>query len=1058
MKKSVVCFLFPRELTACIFALFYFTSIGYASPQPSTENNVHFCLPLNLEDMQARDSIYAATKHALNLNVGEPRTVRMIYFLPNDRPFRQEVVDSMKVAIRQIQTFYVEQMQAHGHGNKTFRFETDIQGDPMVHRVDGQYPDSHYLANTSATVLKEFEQAFDRDANIYLIVVDNSINAIGSRGQRVGGTGGDRGKNGGFGLVHGGFSFHTAAHELGHAFGLQHDFNANAYIMSYSSGQRYSLSACNAEFLAVHPYFNLSVEAQEAPPPTIEITSPLGYPAGSRSVSIQLKVSDTDDLHQVILFVSTRKPHLAAGSLEVKACRGLNSAKESVVEFDYNGVIPSDGFTRLWNPDVHPISIRAVDTQGNVRTETFSLWEISPHRIATLEHSPYSSAGLIPTVESVAYSPDGTMLASGSGRIKLWDVSARRDIATLEGHTGTVHSVAFSSDGTTLASGSSDETVKLWDVTTKENIATLEGHKSWVSSVTFSPDGTTLASGAGEDKTVKLWDIATGRTLATLEGHTGWVTSVAFSLDGTTLASGSGQQVKLWDVATQTNIATLEGHTDIIRSVAFSPDGTTLVSGGEDGVRVWDVLTQNISTLEGHSRNVFFSSFSSDGKMLAGGVDGMFKLWDINTGHPAVALEGHMDEIRSVAFSPDGITLASTSYDNTIKLWDISTGRTIATLEGHTEHIHSVVFSPDGTTLASWGNLGVEIWDVAMGSTIATLNGDTSWISSMMFSPDGVLLAVGSGDRMVKLWLWGISTGRNIVTLEGHSGRVLSVAVSPDGTILASREQNEVKLWDVATGRTITTLEWPPWLHVNSVVFSPDGTMLASGDNSGWIELWEVSTGRNIATFEGHMSAVDFVAFSPDGMILASGGYFNDEVKLWNVMTGRTIATFEHSGVSSIMFSPDGMLLASRSSYGTVLLWDMSLYIAPQTPDPDFNGDGQVDLSDFLLFASQFGLSRGDEQYDAKYDLDRDGTIACPPFFVPYWLARRSSTTVGSARVEVSPRSEVSSSAILRRMRRMIFPDRVLGNPGAQWITSGVAMGPISVRTCWTSSALRSSV
>ncbi len=134
-----------------------FSSIGYASPQPSAENNVHFCLPLNLKDTQVRDSIYAATKHALNLNVGEPRTVPMIYFLPNDRPFRQEVVDRMKVTIRQIQTFYAEQMQAHGHGSKTFRFEIDAQGDPVVHRLDGQYPDSHYLDNTPATV-DEFKQ------------------------------------------------------------------------------------------------------------------------------------------------------------------------------------------------------------------------------------------------------------------------------------------------------------------------------------------------------------------------------------------------------------------------------------------------------------------------------------------------------------------------------------------------------------------------------------------------------------------------------------------------------------------------------------------------------------------------------------------------------------------------------------------------------------------------------------------------------------------------------------------------------------------------------------
>ena len=167
-QKSVLHFLFLIVLIACLFALLCLTSVGHASSQPL--NDEHFCLPLNLEDTQSRDSIYAATKHALNLNVGEPRTVRMIYFLPNDRSFRQEVVDSMKVAIRQIQTFYAEQMQAHGYGNKTFRFETNTQGDPMIHRVDGQHPDSHYLDNTSATVLDEVEQVFDRAANIYFTV------------------------------------------------------------------------------------------------------------------------------------------------------------------------------------------------------------------------------------------------------------------------------------------------------------------------------------------------------------------------------------------------------------------------------------------------------------------------------------------------------------------------------------------------------------------------------------------------------------------------------------------------------------------------------------------------------------------------------------------------------------------------------------------------------------------------------------------------------------------------------------------------------------------------
>ncbi len=196
MKNLILRFPFPSVSSTCFFALlcpisrllpvfigvnlwllFVFSSVVYAS-QPSAENNVHFCLPLNLEDMQARDSIYAATKHALNLNVGEPRTVRMIYFLPNDRPFRQGVVDSMKIAIRQIQTFYAEQMQAHGYGNKTFRFETDAQSDPLVHRVDGKYPDNYYIRNnTYKTVLDdEIGQAFDIRQNIYFIILDSNAN------------------------------------------------------------------------------------------------------------------------------------------------------------------------------------------------------------------------------------------------------------------------------------------------------------------------------------------------------------------------------------------------------------------------------------------------------------------------------------------------------------------------------------------------------------------------------------------------------------------------------------------------------------------------------------------------------------------------------------------------------------------------------------------------------------------------------------------------------------------------------------------------------------------
>ena len=574
MKRSIFQFYFLLKLSAFFFALMCFSSVGYAS---SEADNVHVCLPISFE-MQERDSIYAAAKHALNLNVGEPRTVRLIYFLPNDRPFRQEVVDSMKVAIRQIQTFYAEQMQAHGYGDKTFRFETDAQGDPLIHRVDGQHSDSHY--HTYNTVRDAIGQVFDRDSNIYFIVVDNSFNTIRVGRDNAQGVARRLTKNSGDALVTGSFNWTTAAHELGHAFGLKHDFRDDAYIMSYGAN-RISLSACAAKYLAVHSYFNPDIPIEATQPPSIELISSPSYPSGSKSVSVQVKVSDSDGLHQVLLFTAVK-------GIELKACHGLAGEKDKAVEFEYDGIIPSSLFSNLSDLPLHLIYVTVLDTDGNEHFRSFTLTEISSYHLATLE-------GHTRELGSVSFSPDGRTLASGAydSTIKLWDVLTRENVATLRGHRFPIYSVSFSPDGTMLASGAYDSTVKLWDVLTRENIATFEGHKRSVSSVSFSPDGATLASGSW-DGTVVLWDVLTRENIAMLEGHTDGVSSVSFSPDGATLASGSWDDtVVLWDVLTRENVATLSGHTSRVNSVSFSRDGTTLASGSwDDTIMLWDVLTR----------------------------------------------------------------------------------------------------------------------------------------------------------------------------------------------------------------------------------------------------------------------------------------------------------------------------------------------------------------------------------------------------------------------------------------------------------------------------------
>jgi small GTP-binding protein len=283
-------------------------------------------------------------------------------------------------------------------------------------------------------------------------------------------------------------------------------------------------------------------------------------------------------------------------------------------------------------------------------------------------------------------------------------------LRTLEGHQDAVKSVAFNPQGEMLASGSDDKTVKLWEARSGKLLRTLEGHQEWVWSVAFDPKGETLASGS-QDKTVKIWEAQSGKLLRALEGHQDVVSSMAFDPQSGILASGSQDKtVKLWEARSGKLLRTLKGHQGLVLCVAFDPKGETLASGsGDQVVRLWEAHNGKLlRTLKGHTSGITNVAFDlHHGTLASGSWDATVKLWEEGSGKLLRTLEGHTKDVDIVAFSPNGHLLASKSRDQTIRLWSCETWETIAVFPEPTRtsrRISALAFHPMLPLLATAGS------------------------------------------------------------------------------------------------------------------------------------------------------------------------------------------------------------------------------------------------------------------------------------------------------------------------------------------------------------------
>ena len=377
-------------------------------------------------------------------------------------------------------------------------------------------------------------------------------------------------------------------------------------------------------------------------------------------------------------------------------------------------------------------------------------------------------------VYGLAMNPANSLLAVGGQRaIWLLDGKTGNIVRSLAGNQGPVDSLEFSPSGALLCSAGGDSIAHVWDLNAQADLSVLRGHELWVNPVAISPDGARIASGS-YDGTVRIWDTKTSELIATIPmPAAAAVTSLAWSPDGSVIAtyhdlvtpidiatektSTQGQwqsrhQVTLIEAATGKTRTTLDvpEQTEGTKKITFSPRCDRLIAA-RNRLAIWDAVTlRQLPAPPGQD----FVAFSRDGVLLATGApDHSIRLVNVKDNHIVHVLTGHLHAVSNAAFSPDGRQLATASLDHTVRIWDVGSGTELAVLRDHTDKVYDVAFSPDGKRLGSCGADNViRLWDPTTYEEVAHLRGHEDYVWAIAWTPDGKSIVSGSGDHTVRIW------------------------------------------------------------------------------------------------------------------------------------------------------------------------------------------------------------------------------------------------------------------------------------------------------------------
>ena len=499
---------------------------------------------------------------------------------------------------------------------------------------------------------------------------------------------------------------------------------------------------------------------------------------------------------------------------------------------------------------------------------------ISGGAVATL-------TGLDSEAACATFSRDGTRVAAGSeSAIRIWDTSTGRLIATLAGGDP-VCQVRFSPDGRRLASATRDA-VTIWDLASGRGSRIVQ-EGAWA--VAFSPDGTRLAS--ADVGTIRIWELSASRSPLVLEGHSGRIWALAFSPDGTRLASASeDRSVRLWDV--QSHVATAILPASIsqgMSSLAFDPTGQRLFAAehaiNAANIKVWDVVSPEGFSILAATEKVIVGAFSPEADLLAvSNEGGSVSVWNVGARQVQATLRDAAGKISWPVFDPRGGRLGG-AIGTTARIWDLATGRPLVTMAGHTQDLSSVAFSPAGTEVITTSpDKTARVWDAVSGRALAKLE-VAEQVNAAVFTADGAFAIVGSGDpglgqapgshrQTVHRWDW--RADKVTASIDGRDGgAVMSVAISPDGRriVLSGSSQLMAHVWDdrLETRICVTTHQSDP---IDQVFFTADSRRVVGTLWDGTVRVWDAETGDSLLVLRhGNRRAVG-LAVSPDSSRIAT--------------------------------------------------------------------------------------------------------------------------------------------------------------------------------------------